>query len=203
MWHEDGTRFATWSWSSKDLRTAVELRPGRLGGVVPQRRGERRAEIVQELANHLPMVDRDPRGPRGLSAVLVAATVERTVDAGGKLEDGFWQAATEHGCSFERARTLYYEGRDMVAQEGLPEALTRAEVFAELDILRQNRRPTSLPLNPYAVPLEDLVAAARIVEQRRGVFFRDAAAAVAYFVHLSNVGAILRVAAEDQGEDQR
>jgi hypothetical protein len=118
------------------------------------------------------------------------------------LEDAIQRASEEFGCSWDRARSLYYRWRDIGERDDAEIVVSRAEIYAELDKLRQVRWPTTLPLNPYAVPAEDLIEVARLFQERLDISFRDALALVGASVEWPNLDALERDAQRDQPEDQ-
>lgn len=207
-WHEDGTGHAVPPSPAVRLRKPIELRGGRDGGVIPARGGKRRAEIVRELAPFLPMVDSDRRGPDGVPIATVASRVDRLMEEGGLDRDAaFDSAAKEFHWARETIRSRYWrykgERRRAATDDAAPDAIPWAEILAELDLLRQSRRRTNLPLVPYAVPFEDIVAVAMIIRDRHGFSVDLAAKLVALVVDwpVPAIGSVLKACREAAAEE--
>jgi hypothetical protein len=183
-WHEDGTGWASYDWAGVRRRRPIQLRGGRDGGVVPVDRGERRRQIVRELAPIYPMVESERRGPNRLPIEKIAARVGWLVkNEGLKRSEAFDKAARESDWSAETIRSRYWRNRTSESPgDSDDRPLPWAEIVEELNRLRQARRPTRNRLVAYAVPLEDIVEVAVTVRDRYSVDIDTSAKMVAYVV---------------------
>ncbi len=183
-WHEDGTGWASYDWAGVRRRRPVQLRGGRDGGIVPVDRGERRRQIVRELAPIYPMVESERRGPNRLPIEKIAERVDWLVENEGlKRSDAFDKAHGEFDWSAETIRSWYWRNRTSESSgDSDDRPIPRAEIVEELNRLRQARRPTRNRLVAPAVPMEDIVEVAFMVRDRYSLDIDTAAKVVAYVV---------------------
>ena len=190
-----GGTFVWYAWAEPPLRKPVELRSSRDGlQLVPVARGERRARIVRDLAEVLPMAASDRRGPNSKHPpARIIAVVNHHRLRRMTLVDAQAEAAQSLGVEIETVRKAYKTDDSI------------SNFLAHRRMLRNgpNKWKGLHDIWHMEVPVRDVADLVRWIMRRRGLTTEEAAGLISEQCGWPPVSILLTHEACHQGSSQQ